>query len=163
MITDEHIIVDATLQPFEFVLLALDVIHDQELELSDPLEHDAHILQGGFRLQFVLGATMLLTLEHDEETACFIASIGAEQPTNNSQLWKIALSLNNLMPQERRFAIDASTNGLILKETWKAAGLDLTNFAIGLRSLINIMRTFLNSEIAVPAPEQTPNASYIRV
>jgi hypothetical protein len=154
---------EATLQPFEFALLALDLIHDQEQLLDDRTELDAQVLQGGFSLQYTLGADMVFTLDHDEDLTCYIASVGATNPANNSQQWQLALSMNNLMPQERRFAIDAHTQSLILKESWSTEGLDLANFAAGVRTLINMMHVFLSANVQAVAQNQAPDASYLRV
>ena len=77
MTTENEMMLEATLQPFEFALLALDLIHDQELVLNDQIELDAQVLQGGFSLQYTLGADMVFNLDHDEDLACYVASVGA--------------------------------------------------------------------------------------
>ena len=163
MTTETEMMLEATLQPFEFALLALDLIHDQELVLNDQIELDAQVLQGGFSLQYTLGNDMVFNLDHDEDSTCYIASEGATTPANKPQQWQLALSMNNLMPQERRFAIDAHTQSLILKESWHTEGLDLANFAAGVRTLINVMQVFLSADVQPVAQSQAPDASYLRV
>ena len=84
-------------------------------------------------------------------------------PANKPQQWQLALSMNNLMPLERRFAIDAHTQSLILKESWPTEGLDLANFAAGVRTLINVMHVFLSANVQPVEQNQAPDASYLRV
>jgi hypothetical protein len=163
MTTETEIMPEATLQPFEFALLALDFIDDQELALNDQIELDAQVLQGGFSLQYTLGTDMVFNLDHDEDVACYVVSVGATTSADNPQQWQRALSMNNLMPHERRFAIDAHTQSLILKESWSTEGLDLVNFAAGVRTLINVMQVFLSADVQPVAQSQAPDASYLRV
>ena len=160
---DENMAVDATEQPLEFALLALDLIHDQEFPMPEIAEQEVAELEDGFRLQFTLGDSLNLTLDYDSEAACFIARVGAESLAEPSERWRVALTLNELMPLERRFVIDATSQQLMIKESWSTAHLDLARFATGLRSLIDVMHQFLRFEVVAPHAEPVPDASYIRV
>jgi hypothetical protein len=160
---DENMAVDATEQPLEFALLALDLIHDQELHLEESAQGEAAELENGFRLQFDLGNALQLTLDYDQEAAAFVARVGATSLPEPSERWRVALTLNDLMPLERRFVIDAASQQLIIKETWYASHLGLAQFATGLRSLIDVMGRFLNFEVVAKQVEPVPDASYIRV
>ena len=163
MTEDDEILVDSATQPLEFALLALDLIHDQELVLNEHLELNAEVLEGGFALQYTLGNVLYFHLDHDEKLQCFIASVGSLSPSTNPEQWRVALSMNHLMPQERRFTIDAQTESLVLKETWKAQNLDLAMFASDVRSLINAMQMFLSSTEQLVEQEPVSDVNYLRV
>lgn len=160
---DENIDVIAAEQPLEFALLALDLIHDQELNLEESAQGEAAELENGFRLQFELGNALQLTLDYDQEAAAFVARVGATSLPESSERLRVALTLNDLMPLERRFVIDATSQQLMIKESWSTAHLDLARFAAGLRSLIDVMHQFLRFGVVAPHAEPVPDANYIRV
>jgi hypothetical protein len=160
---DENTTLQASEQPLEFALLALDLIHDQELNLEESAQGEADELENGFRLQFELGNALQLTLDYDQEAAAFVARVGATSLPEPSERLRVALTLNDLMPLERRFVIDATSQQLMIKESWSTGHLDLVRFATGLRSLIDVMHQFLRFEVVAPQAEPVPDASYIRV
>lgn len=151
--TETNELPDATTSaPFEFALLALNLVDQEAFAIDDGTDTDGAVLDGGFSLQYSLGQNLEFSLSYDEEAACYTAAVRSTQPFLARQPALMALQLNHLMPQERRFSVDALTQCLVLHETWSGENLDMLELAEGVRGLIDAMVLFLSSTSPVTAP-----------
>lgn len=154
---------DATTQPFEFALLALDLIDSEAFTVDDDTDVDAAVLEGGFSLQYSLGLDFEFSLSHNEEEGQYTVAMAYSQPLQ-VQAAVLALQLNHLMPQERRFSIDPATQHLVLSETWSTDGLDMVELVEGVRNLIDAMLAFASPAVPETAHQQPlPSQPMLRV
>lgn len=155
---------DATAQPLEFALLALNLVDAEAFTVDDNADIEASVLQGGFSLQYSLGLHFEFALSHDEVTGQYTATISDTRPLGDAQTAVLALQLIHLMPQERRFSLDPTTLRLVLSETWSPDGLDIVQLAEGMRSLIDAMSAFASPPVPdTAAKEPLPSPSLLRV
>lgn len=143
---------DAATMPFEFALLTLNLVDEDAFAADDGTDTDAAVLDGGFSLQYSLGQSLEFSLSYDEEACQYTAAVRSTEPLHEVHAALLALQLNHLMPQERRFSVDALTQCLVLHETWSTQDLDMVRLAEGLRSLIDAMALFLSPAAPVSAP-----------
>lgn len=153
--TDE--LPDATTAPFEFALLTLSLVDEEAFNVDDGTGTDAAILENGFNLEFSLGQALEFSLSYDEKRHQFTAAVRTADPLQQTPKALLALQLNHLMPQERRFSIDAMTHCLVLQETWPCEGLEMTQLAEGLHHLIEAMDAFCAPPASVHTPDNTPD------
>ena len=146
---------DATTAPFEFALLALNLVDEEAFAADDGSDIDGAVLDGGFSLQYSLGQSLEFSLSYDEEAGRYTAAVRSTQPLFARQPALLALQLNHLMPQERRFSVDALTQCLVLHETWSGENLDMVELAEGVRGLIDAMVLFLSPPLPVTAQPST--------
>jgi hypothetical protein len=133
-------------QPFEFALLVLNLVDTEAFSVDDGTCIDAAALEGGFSLRYSLGLDLEFSLSHDEEFGQYSVAMAHTQQTQR-HVALLALQMNHLMPEQRRFSIDPATQHLILSETWSTEDLDMTELAQGVRDLIDAMSTFASSAV----------------
>jgi hypothetical protein len=153
---DTHELPNAETEPFEFALLTLNLVDEEAFALEDDTSVDAELLEGGFSLQYSLGTDLEFSLSYDEEKCQYTAAVRCMEPLLQMQTALLALQLNHLMPQERRFSVDALTQCLVLHETWSTIELDMVRLAEGLSQLIEAMLVFLSPAETLTAEQTQP-------
>jgi hypothetical protein len=167
--TDTTSPIDAVHRPLVFAILALDMVDADAFALTpdeDRLEMEGLAETGGFELRFSLEGDLTLTLSHDEVQQEYMVSVGCLPAAQDTDKLRAALLLNQLMPVERRFALDPDNLALLLSERWPAASLALPQLASGIRLLLDIVQNFnmLEAQEALDAStSELSMAGFIRV
>jgi len=156
--SDMNELPDATTAPFEFALLTLNLVDEEAFSVDDGTDIDGAVLEGGFSLSYSLGQQLEFSLSYDEEKCQYTGAVSSANPLANAQTALLALQLNHLMPQERRFSVDTLTQCLVLHETWSCDGLDMVELAEGLHSLIDAMASFLFPPFPADMPKTAADA-----
>ena len=131
-------------QPLEFAVLALDMLTEQSLTESDGAEFESVSEDSGFVLKTAFGNDIILDISYNETEKTLTAS--ASTPMAPRAVTKVmhALALNDMMPANRRFAINGPGQALLLRETWRVSDLVLAEFVLGLHALVQSLYILLN-------------------
>ena len=153
----------AASDPFEFALIALDLVDTEAFEMDQDVSMDDAQLLGGFRLDFQIGSDMFFVLAHDENLQRFVVSVGMIEPVQDIERLNVALSMNSLMPANRRFAINPMTQCLELSQFWPTQELALADFAFGIRQLIDGMLSMTAPLVGSTTPNVDPSSYAVKV
>ena len=162
--SEEEVVWDPVESPLEFALLALDILLDQELNPDDALDLETQDMAQGFRLVHRFRDEIELSIDYDTAASVFVGTASLLSAVTDVRALQLALQFNGAMPAGRRFSLDPDTQGLVLTQTWPAAGLELADLALGLRVLVQGLDMVCDrgpQETASPAPAVDP-AHFIR-
>jgi hypothetical protein len=154
---------DASTSPFEFALIALDLVDNEAFEIDKDVTIDPASLEGGFSLEYELGADMRFVLTHDQNSRRFVATAGTAQPVQDIARLHLALTMNSQMPAHRRFAMNPVSQCLELSQWWPVEGLVLSDFAVGIRYLIHAMQAFGAPLTPLTPPERDVSLFHLKV